>query len=171
MAEPPAGREEARRLRPTRGLAHDRPVPSDVEAITALIMAYAERLDAGDLDGVAALFAHATWRSPARAEPLRGAAAVRRAYDGVLLYGGIPCTRHVVTNAVVELDGPDRAAACSYFTVFQARPDFPLQPILCGRYRDAFERVGGAWRFADRLILPDLVGDLSRHLGGPGPGR
>src|SRR5438132_3653790 len=32
MAEPHAGREEARRLRPTRGVAHDRPVPSDVEA-------------------------------------------------------------------------------------------------------------------------------------------
>jgi len=48
--------------------------------------------------------------------------------------------------------------------------------ILCGRYQDAFERVGGAWRFADRLILSDLVGDLSRHLAGPGraaelPGR
>jgi len=47
----------------------------------------------------------------------------------------------------------------------------PLQAILCGRYHDAFERVGGAWRFADRLILPDLVGDLSRHLSGPGPAR
>ncbi len=43
--------------------------------------------------------------------------------------------------------------------------------ILCGRYQDAFERVGGAWRFAGRLILPDLVGDSCRHLGGPGPGR
>jgi len=164
MAEPYAGREEARRLRPTRGVAHDRPVPSDVEAITALIVAYAEGLDAGDLEGVAALFAHATWRSPARAEPLRGAAAVRRAYDVVLLYDGIPCTRHVVTNVVVELQSAERAVARSYFTVFQARPDFPLQSILCGRYHDAFERVGGAWRFADRLILPDLVGDLSRHL-------
>jgi hypothetical protein len=171
MAEPPAGREEAPRLRLTRDPAHDRLVPSDVEAITALIMAYAERLDAGDLDGVAALFAHATWRSPARAEPLRGAAAVRRAYDGVLLYDGVPCTRHVVTNLVVEPDGPDRAAARSYFTVLQARPDFPLQAIICGRYHDTFERVAGAWRFADRLILPDLIGDLSRHLRGPAPGR
>src|SRR5437867_1035434 len=168
MAEPHAGREEARRLRPTRGVAHDRSVPSDSEAITALVMAYAERLDAGDLDGVAALFAHATWRSPAPAEPLRGAEAVRRAYDVVLLYDGIPCTRHVVTNVVVALEGPDRAAARSCFTVFQARPDFPLQPILCGRYHDAFARADGAWRFADRLILPDLAGDLSRHLR-PGP--
>ena len=81
MAEPHAGREEARRLRPTRGVAHDRRVPSDVEAITPLIMAYAERLDAGDLDGVAALFAD-------------------------VLYDGIPCTRHVVTNLTTAQDSP-----------------------------------------------------------------
>ena len=27
-----------------------------------------------------------------------------------------------------------------------------------------FERVDGVWRFADRLIFSDLIGDLSRHL-------
>ena len=134
-------------------------------AITALIHAYAERLDGGDLDGVAALFADATWRSPARAEPLRGAAAVRRAYDGVILYDGVPCTKHVVTNVVVVVDeGARTATARSYFTVLQARPGFPLQPIIAGRYHDAFARVRGRWRFADRLILPDLIGDLSHHL-------
>src|SRR5207248_1039467 len=26
------------------------------------------------------------------------------------------------------------------------------------------ERVDGRWRFADRQIIPDLIGDLSRHL-------
>ena len=137
---------------------------TDVEAITALIMSYAERIDAGDLDGVAALFEHAAWRSSVRAEPLRGAAEARRAYDGVLLYDGVPGTRHVVTNVVVEVEPPDRARARSTFTVFQARPDFPLQAIICGRYHDAFERVAGAWRFTDRLIVPELIGDLSRHL-------
>ena len=141
---------------------------TDVEAITRLLMTYAERLDAGDLDGVAALFAHASWGSPGRVEPLRGAAAVRRVYDVVLLYDGSPCTRHVITNVVVEPQGAERATARSYYTVFQARPDFPLQPILCGRYHDAFERVSGAWRFTARTILTDLVGDLSRHLR-PGP--
>ena len=131
-------------------------------------MSYAERLDAGDLDGVAALFAHATWRSPARTEALRGAEQVRHAYDGVLLYDGIPATRHVVTNLVVEIEPPDRARARSYFTVFQARrPEFPLQPIISGRYHDTFERVDGVWRFADRLILPDLIGDLRHHLRAP----
>ena len=151
-------------MRPRREVAHDARVPSDVEAISALIMTYAERIDAGDLDGVAALFAHATWRVPTIAEPLRGSAAVRRVYAMVILYDGSPCTRHVVTNLVVEPRDPDRAVARSYFTVFQALPDFPLQPIIAGRYHDAFERVAGVWRFADRLILSDLIGDLSRHL-------
>ena len=147
-------------------------MPSDVEAISALVMTYAERIDAGDLDGVAALFEYATWRSSVRAEALRGTAEVRRAYDGVLLYDGVPGTRHVVTNLVVELEPPDWARARSTFTVFQARPDLPLQPVICGRYHDTFERVAGAWRFADRLIVPELIGDLSRHLRpGPGPAR
>ena len=151
-------------MQPRREPAHDAPVPSDVEAISALIMTYAERIDAGDLDGVAALFAHATWRVPASTEPLWGSAAVRRVYDAVILYDGVPCTRHVVTNVVIELRGVDRAEARSYFTVLQALPDFPLQPIIAGRYHDAFERVDGRWRFADRLIISDLIGDLSRHL-------
>jgi 3-phenylpropionate/cinnamic acid dioxygenase small subunit len=151
-------------LQPGRELAHDAPVPSDAEAISALITTYAERIDAGDLDGVAALFAHATWRVPASADPFSGTAAVRRVYDAVILYDGRPCTRHVVTNVVIELRSADRAEARSYFTVFQALPDFPLQPIIAGRYHDAFERVDGVWRFADRLILSDLLGDLSRHL-------
>ncbi len=138
-------------------------MPSDTDAIATLLFTYAERLDAGDLDGVAALFAQATWRSPDRREPLNGAAAVRRAYDRVLLYDGKPSTRHVVTNVVVTVDA-SRATARSTFTVFQALPDFPLQPIICGRYEDAFVRDGDTWRFADRLIVPELVGDLRRHL-------
>jgi len=150
-------------------------VPSDAEAIRALVFTYAERLDAGDLDGVAALFEHATWRSLRRPEPLRGRAEVRRAYDVVRLHAGTPRTKHVITNVVVEVyEATDRAAARSYFTVFQALRDFPLQAIACGRYHDTFERVGGVWRFADRLILTDLIGDLSHHLtsdGGEPPSR
>jgi 3-phenylpropionate/cinnamic acid dioxygenase small subunit len=142
----------------------------EVTEITALIHDYAERLDAGDLDGVAALFEHATWGSPGRGEPLRGSAEVRRGYDGVILHeDGTPSTKHVISNVTVDMDdGADTAGARSYFTVLQARPDLPLQPIIAGRYRDRFERVDGAWRFAERLIITDLIGDLSRHLRDPG---
>jgi ketosteroid isomerase-like protein len=141
----------------------------DVEAIRALIHEYAELLDGGNLDGVAALFADATWGSPGRGQPLRGAEQVRRAYDGVLLYDGTPRTKHVISNVSIELEADGTTAtARSYFTVLQQqRPGVPLQPIIAGRYHDRFERVDGKWRFADRQILPDLVGDLSRHMRDP----
>jgi ketosteroid isomerase-like protein len=138
----------------------------DVEAIRALIHEYAELIDTGDLDAVAALFTHGTWSSPGRGAPLRGAEQVRRAYDGVILYDdGTPRTKHVISNVTIEIAGDGaEATARSYFTVLQARPDFPLQPIIAGRYHDRFERVEGRWRFVDRQIIPDLMGDLSRHL-------
>ncbi len=137
----------------------------DVEVIRALIHEYAERLDDGDLDGVAALFADATWGSPGRGAPLRGADQVRHAYDGVILYDGKPSTKHVITNVTIEVGGDGTTAtARSYFTVLQARPDLPLQPIIAGRYHDRFEHVDDCWRFADRQILPELIGDLSRHM-------
>jgi ketosteroid isomerase-like protein len=137
----------------------------DVEAIRALIHEYAELIDLGQLDAVAALFTHGTWSSPGRGTPLRGAEQVRHAYDGVILYDGIPCTKHVISNVTIEIaDDGATATARSYFTVLQARPDLPLQPIIAGRYHDRFERADDAWRFADRQIIPDLIGDLSRHL-------
>ena len=126
----------------------------DGEQIRALIHAYAERLDGGDLDGVAELFADATWRSGGRTEVFRG----------VVLYGGKPNTKHVITNVSVTIDGSDAATARSYFTVLQATPDLPLQPIIAGSYEDAFAREDGTWRFSDRLIIVDLVGDLSHHM-------
>ena len=44
----------------------------DVQAITALVYRYAELIDAGDLDGVAGLFEHATWGAGTRTERLHG---------------------------------------------------------------------------------------------------
>ncbi|MBX3027378.1 nuclear transport factor 2 family protein [bacterium] len=137
---------------------------ADRAAITALIMGYAERLDAGDLAGVAGYFADATYRS-AQGGAYRGAAAVRAVLERVvILYDGVPRTQHVTTNLVIELAG-DAATARSRFTVLQAAPGAALQPIVAGRYHDRFARhADGAWRFADRLIFMDLVGDLGRHL-------
>ena len=137
----------------------------DVEAIRALIHGYAELIDLGHLDAVAALFADGTWSSPGRGTPLRGTEQVRRAYDGVILYDGVPSTKHVISNVTIEVaDDRSTAIARSYFTVLQARPDFALQPVIAGRYHDRFDRVDHEWRFADRQIIPDLIGDLSHHL-------
>ena len=138
------------------------------ESIAALVYGYADLLDSGDLDGVAALFEHATWGSGTRTERMHGSEQVRRMYDGVILYeDGTPHTKHVITNLVIDhAEGSTQASARSYFTVLQAA-DGTLQPIIAGRYHDRFECVDGDWRFAERIIHPDLQGDLSKHMRGP----
>jgi hypothetical protein len=138
----------------------------DIEEIRALIHEYAFRLDGGDLDGVAALFEQAELGSSVRPERMRGAAEARRNYNGVILYdNGTPETMHCLTNVTITVDSGSRtASARTYFTVLQAVPGFALQPIIAGQYRDRFERHAGEWCFTERIIHPDLIGDLTRHM-------
>ncbi len=141
-------------------------VAGDREAIARLVFAYAERLDAGDLEGVANLFADGTLRSDQRDAVRRGREETLALYrETVILYDGSPCTKHVITNLVIDVD-EDGAAARSYFTVLQARPELPLQTIIAGRYHDRFALRDGTWSFADRLILVDLIGNLRWHVKG-----
>jgi 3-phenylpropionate/cinnamic acid dioxygenase small subunit len=136
-----------------------------MEDVARLVYAYAERIDRGDFDGVAELFRYATWRTSRRANVLQGVEQVRRAYDDVILYDGVPSTLHVITNLVVTwARGADVASSRCSFTVMQARPDFPPQPVLAGQYHDEFERGSEGWRFTDRLIIPEHFGDLSHHM-------
>jgi len=134
--------------------------------VRALVVAYAERLDAGDLDGVAQLFRDAVLRPARSGAALVGTDAVRRLYDPVIRYeDGTPRTQHTLGNLAVAVDA-DREHAASHcsFTVWQARPDGSLGPVLAGRYDDRFARVAGRWRFTERVITPDLLGDLSDHM-------
>jgi ketosteroid isomerase-like protein len=143
----------------------------DTQAIANLVHSYAELLDIGDLEGLAALFANAVVRVSASDHEFRGAAAVQTLIEQtVQLYDGIPRTKHLVTNLIVEIgfDG-STATARSYYTAMQAHPNLPLQPILAGRWHDTVEKVDGRWRFVDRLIYTDLVGNVSCHLKGFGP--
>ena len=137
--------------------------PRDVAEITALIHEYAFRLDAGDLDGVASLFEHAELGSTRHTRRRRGTTEARTNYDGVIIYDdGTPQTQHQITNVTVQVDGSS-ATARSAFTVLQVTGQ-GLHPILAGDYLDRFERVDGAWRFAERIFDPRLVGDMSGHM-------
>jgi ketosteroid isomerase-like protein len=132
--------------------------------IENLIYAYAERIDLGDLAGVAELFRHGR----IEAQPgvvFEGEEQVRSLYDmSTRLYDdGTPRTKHVTTNVSVEVEG-DTGTARSYYTVFQQTDELALQPIIAGRYRDSFHRVDGQWWFDTREMFVDLKGDLSHHL-------
>jgi 3-phenylpropionate/cinnamic acid dioxygenase small subunit len=135
------------------------------DAITALIHLYAEHVDGGDLDGVAALFTESTYGAeggPRRRGTAEVLAALR---DAIILHDGVPRTKHVITNLTIDVDeSAGTATARSYFTVLQATPTLPLQPILAGRYRDRFGCGAEGWHFADRRIFIDLVGELREHV-------
>ena len=138
--------------------------------IENLLYTYAERIDGGDLEGLADLFAHGRiLPSPnaSRETAIEGRDGVLGMYRAAtrLYADGTPRTRHVTTNAIIVVD--DRlgtARARSYYTVLQQTDALPLQPIICGRYHDTFQRIDGRWWFATRTMFVDLVGDLSHHL-------
>ncbi len=142
-------------------------IAEDRNAIAALVHAYASMIDEGDLDGVAGLFAEATWRSAADSTVLKGVEQVRTVYEKVRLYDGVPRTKHLMNNLDIDVEpGGRRAAArCSFTGLQGVVPGEPVEIVLSGRYIDEFEKVDGRWRFADRLFVVDLLGDLSRHFG------
>ena len=131
--------------------------------IMGLLCEYCDRVDRGDLDGFAALFADGVWGIAG--DLAAGQEAVRRVLDNVIIYEGTPNTRHLMSNVRIAVDegGRDATASCC-ITVMQCVPDdFPLQAIFIGTYRDRLTRRGGQWHFVERVIEPDLVGDMSRH--------
>ncbi len=140
---------------------------ADWHAINALLLSYAEHVDAGRWPDVASMFEHATYRiehSDGNATSYQGAAQVQAFCEQTRLHAdGTPRTKHVITNVAIDVDG-DRATARSYATVFQQTDALPLQPIASGRYVDGFERVDGSWRFADRVITGFLLGDRREHV-------
>ncbi len=141
-------------------------MPDNARAIENLIYAYAERIDAGDLAGVAELFRHGRIEA-APGIVIEGAEEVRKLYDGStrLYEDGTPRTRHVTTNVAIEVeDEAGTASARSYYTVFQQAEAQALQPIIAGHYHDTFHQVDGHWCFDTRAMFVDLKGDLSHHL-------
>lgn len=139
-------------------------------AIENLLYTYAERIDAGDLEGVADLFAHGCiLPSPGAARTIRfeGRDAVLGMYRAAtrLHPDGTPRTRHVTTNAIIEVDdAAGTARSRCYYTVLQQTDALPLQPIIAGHYHDTFHRIDGTWWFETRTMFVDLMGDLSQHL-------
>jgi hypothetical protein len=64
-------------------------------------------------------------------------------YETILLHDGAVKVRHVVSNVEIEVnDSTGTATAHSYVTIYQALPDFPLQPVYVGGFADKFVWTG-----------------------------
>ena len=132
-------------------------------AITRLIYTYCHRLDGADLAGAAALFEHARWQlSPDVI--CQGSAEHLDALQVIRVYGDRLGTRHVVSNLLIDLaDDGLSAKSISYVDSIQVTAEFPLQLIFQGRYIDEFTFEDGQWRFHDRIVDADGIGDMSAH--------
>jgi 3-phenylpropionate/cinnamic acid dioxygenase small subunit len=136
-------------------------------AITTLMFRYAEYVDAADFDAIGDLFADAKITNEGVEGEIVGAEAVKQLYLGTnrVHDDGTLRTRHLTSNVNVDIEeAAGTATARSVFVVFQQTPTLPLQPIVSGRYRDRFARSSRGWRFAQRHIIVDHVGDVREHL-------
>lgn len=133
--------------------------------VTNLIVEYCTGIDTGDFARTGRLFAKGTWFYDPTS-PITGAAAATEFLEGlVLLYDGVPKTRHVLSNFRIHVsDDLTSATAESYVVVFQAAPESHPQIIFQGAYDDSFVRDDSVWRFHERRFTCDGIGDLSRHL-------
>lgn len=67
---------------------------------------------------------------------------------------------HQVSNILIEFPGPATAAVESYFSALQrgaGKDGVVRQFLLAGRYCDRFEKRGGEWRVAARVVAYDWV--------------
>ncbi len=138
--------------------------------IENLLYRYAELIDGGDYVGLGQLFAKARIIDADGNLIAEGADGVKAMYDNstrIYPQAGTPLTKHVTTNAIIEVDeAAGVASARSYYTVLQRTESLALQPIITGRYHDTFQRnqAGAGWHFTERKMIMDQLGDLSQHL-------
>jgi hypothetical protein len=140
---------------------------ADADEIRSLLATYCWHMDRGEFDELAALFEPVGTLPDDERAPLTETADTVAAWHRricILHDDGTPRTKHVCTNEIIEFeDDGERATVRSYYLVEQQLDDFPLQPILAGRYEDELARVDGRWRFRTRRQSIDLRGDFSRH--------
>ena len=141
---------------------HGRPNYAAEKEIWRTLCAYCEAIDNADFDRVASLWKHGRWpfADGPGSEPMR-----RWLEERVILYDGKTYTKHQMTNVVIDVD---EDAGTAFFTIYssiwQALPGTKPELIIYTRLNGTFERVDGRWWWKDLELLPDLVGDTSRHV-------
>jgi len=108
-----------------------------------LIARYANLNDAADWRAVTALYAPdgRMSRPTASDDWIEGQAAILAAFQA----RPPRTTRHICSNVVIEVLGPDRAQGESAMLLFTGDG-----PPKVGSFHDRFVRIDGDWRFSER---------------------
>jgi hypothetical protein len=137
---------------------------SDCDQILNLLYELDEHIDMGRFDAAADVFADATLSVHGGDLTVRGrdevAAFLRRSIR--LHDDGTPKTVHLTVNPVVDVDDTaGTASAQTFFTVFHASDEVPLQPVLGGANFDTFRRTERGWQLASRVVQVRLTGNIA----------
>lgn len=133
--------------------------------IQSLLCQYGSTIDRGDLEACAELFTYGKWRLDGK-EAMVGKEGFLEGLQTLKIYeDGTAKTKHLITNIDITLADDELSAKSeSYVTVLQKTDDFPLQVIFSGHYYDDFKIIDGQWRYIDRTVRYELVGDMRAHL-------
>lgn len=120
---------------------------------------YGHAYDQGDLDALAACFTgNATFSI---AGGIGGMPAVMRGREEIRarMAARREATahaqrRHIITNVILDDDGPDRVRAASYL-LLGSTEDGVLHLPVTGRYVDVLVRQGDGWAIAERTLTMD----------------
>ena len=127
----------------------------DRMAIERLLMEYGRAVDSRDFAAFAALFSDdGEWKGAQGS--YRGPKEIQKSMEKMFTDAAADIPKgknfHLLTNVIIDLQG-DHATASSKFIFYKmngARPEAEV----AGRYEDRLVRVGGAWKFQQRLALP-----------------
>lgn len=150
LAQAPSGKQ----AKPAMG------VPS-YEAVRNLLATYSYLLDSADYPNWGALFGEEGTLELNGAVWARGAAGIAKKMSDLMAASPKPITgftgdhlyRHVTTNIHIAVDeAAGTAEARAYFFVLHIDKGVPPTIKGGGRYRDAFARIGGEWRFTAKRM-------------------
>lgn len=125
-------------------------------ACERLCNAYVRALDLGDMNAAADCFAeHGSMARPMNPKDLiQGREAVR---TSLLTRPKTLLTKHLATNAMINVESRDSARGISYLTMVATTPAegsvppfISNGPIYFGEMQDRFIRENGEWKFLER---------------------
>lgn len=134
----------------------------DRERIREVVHRYCWAVDRGTLQEVLALFDDPCDLVLVPGKRYVGRAAVQKWYDGYMR-NRMDVLRHLIHNQVITVDG-DTAMSQSYF---DAVGDLKGESIVVGGfYEDVLRRVGGEWKFREKIIRLDFLVPLHEGWSG-----
>jgi ketosteroid isomerase-like protein len=135
----------------------------DEAAITRLLYAYCDAVDANRTDEIIALFTADAVFDLGYGRVYTGQAELAELFSHLDVYRA---TSHDLSTVVIDFDDDDTARCRSHVYAFHLRADNGAPVHLWGRYTDVVVRVGGNWALARRQLR------AASELGAsPAPGR